>query len=55
LRGEEFGGIRTRAGLRLYSAGGDLESAETAEIAETKDTSGVRRGLESGIVATAGA
>jgi len=38
--------------LGLYAAGRGLESAETAEI---KDTTGERIGLESGIVAAAGA
>ena len=39
-------------GLGLCAAGEDIESAETAEI---KDTAGEMGGLESGIVAAAGA
>jgi hypothetical protein len=41
--------------LRKTKDGKEFESAETAEIAETRDTAGVRRGLDRVFVAAAGA
>jgi len=38
--GKEIGGIAGVRGLRLYTAGPGVESAETAEIAETEYTTG---------------
>jgi hypothetical protein len=49
-----MGGIRVRVGIEaVYCLNEGFESAETAKI--KKDTAGERSGLESGIVAAAGA